>query len=215
MIRPIEFLWRQLNGPQITAVVKAAYNWCVQQFDATMDYFNNLTIATANGAHLSLFGMMANFARPYIRVVDKTFFIFTEADTHPFDHGFSDLTNISVGGIFSDITKVWETERGIPLSDDFYRIVLQSYADSYGEIGSLALIDDLCFALKNYVGNENAGYDINILLEPATNRDIGDVFIDLGSQNNWNNWDSVVAALRALVDTSYAPLPRVWVGYTS
>ena len=67
MIRPIEFLWRQLNGPQITAVVKAAYNWCVQQFDATMDYFNNLTIATANGAHLSLFGMMANFARPYIR----------------------------------------------------------------------------------------------------------------------------------------------------
>ena len=42
MIRPIEFLWRQLNGPQITAVVKAAYNWCVQQFDATMDYFNNL-----------------------------------------------------------------------------------------------------------------------------------------------------------------------------
>ena len=101
------------------------------------------------------------------------------------------------------------------MSDDFYRIVLQSYADSYGEIGSLALIDDLCFALKNYVGNENAGYDINILLEPATNRDIGDVFIDLGSQNNWNNWDSVVAALRALVDTSYAPLPRVWVGYTS
>lgn len=215
MIRPIEFLWRQLNGPQITAVVKAAYNWCVQQFDATMDYFNNLTIATANSAHLSLFGTMANFARPYIRVVDKTFFIFTEASTHPFDHGFSDLTDISKGGIFADITKVWETEKGIPLSDDFYRIVLQSYADSYGEIGSLVLIDDLCFALKKYVGNENAGYDINILLEPATNRDIGDVFIDLGSQNNWNNWDSVVAALRALVDTSYAPLPRVWVGYTS
>lgn len=215
MIRPIEFLWKQLNGPQVTAVAKACYEWCVSQFDGTMDYFNNLTIATADSEHLSLFGMIANFARPFIRTIDKTFFIFTETYYSPFTHGFADLNDLSQGGIFADVNKVWESEKGIPLSDAFYRIVLQSYADSYGEIGSLALIDDLCFALKNYVGNAGASYDLNILLAPETNRDIGDIFIDLGAQADWNNWDSVIAALRALVDTAYAPLPRVWVGYTS
>lgn len=215
MIRPIDFLWRQLNGPQITAFTQGVYKWCVNQFDDLLDYYNDLKIKNANSAHLNLFGMMANFARPFIRVVDMTFFWFTTEPEENFDHGFSSLENLSAGGIFSSVSRQWESEHGVPLSDAFFRRVLQAYSDSEGEIGSLTLLDDLCNTLKEYAGTSLASYDINILTELQGVMDVGDIQIDIGALSHWENWASVVAAIEALTKTVYAPLPRVHVTYTS
>ena len=65
MIGPISFLWKQLNGPQITAFTKSVYNWAVDEFDRSLEYLNNLSISTANSKHLSFLGMLANFSRPF------------------------------------------------------------------------------------------------------------------------------------------------------
>lgn len=213
MIVPINFLWKQLNGPQVVGVTKACYNWCVNQFNALLDYYNDLKILNANSAHLSLMGTLANFSRPMIRLVDMKFFMFADSASNPDEHGFSGLEDLSVGGLFSSISAVWETERGIPLSDDFFRRVLYAYSQSNGELESLSLLDDICNALKEYAGGPNATYEITIRDSVSGIQDIGDVIINLGRQQDWQNWSSVVCAIEALTKTIYAPLPKVYVGF--
>ena len=213
MIVPINFLWRQLNGPQIVGITKACYNWCVNQFNALLDYYNDLKILNANSAHLSLMGTLANFSRPMIRLVDMKFFKFADSATNPDAHGFGNLEDLSVGGLFSSVSAVWETERGVPLSDAFFRKVLYTYSQSQGELESLGLLDDICNTLKEFSGGPNASYEITIRDTASDIQDVGDIIINLGRQQDWQNWASVVCAIEALTKTIYAPLPRVYVGF--
>ena len=214
MIYDIEFLWKQLDGPQATAFTQSLYNYLKDQFDSLLEYFNNLSIETANSDHLSLMGTLANFSRPSIRYVDLAFFWFTEEYQHNFIHGFSSLEHPNIGGKFNSLTNIYETEHSIPLNDRFFRTVLQAYADSEGEVGSLRLMDDLVYALQQAYG-ASATYEFEIVEEVTGGYDYGDMRIDLGAMDNWNQPDSVIASIEAIANTAYAPLPRVWPAYTS
>jgi hypothetical protein len=214
MVYDIDFLWKQLNGPQATAFTQALYLYLKDQFDSLLDYFNNLSIGTADSEHLTLMGILANFSRPSIRYVDLAFFWFTEEYQHNFIHGFGSLEDHSLGGKFASLTNVYESEHSIPLGDQFFRIVLQAYADSVGEIGSLQLMDDILYALQQRYGS-NATYEFEIVQELSDQHDIGDMRIDLGSMTSWNQPDAIIASIEAIANTAYAPLPRVWPAYTS
>ena len=52
MIIPVEFLWAQLDGPQISAIMEALVDYLKDMFDnkkfSILDYINNMSVATAN-----------------------------------------------------------------------------------------------------------------------------------------------------------------------
>ena len=215
MIKSIIFIWKQLNGPQVTAFVKALHDWCVSQFSALIDYFNNLSIDTASHTHLSLLGQIANLARPFVSIPDKEFFWFTAEPQKNFNHGFSSLEDRGVGGKFIDIQKLYDTHHGEPLTDTFFRLLLKTYTNSEGEPGSLTLIDDVVDALRKKYGSPSSRYLITIMTTLYTNRDFGDLHIALGKEENWDSWEQVIVSIKAIASTMYAPLPRIFPEYTA
>ena len=140
MIGPISFLWKQLNGPQITAFTKSVYNWAVDEFDRSLEYLNNLSISTANSKHLSFLGMLANFSRPFIRKLNLSLFFFTESPQSNFVHGFSSLEDVGVGGKVVALEQLYETMENEPLKDSVYRELLlekrQVYLNIFTASGS-------------------------------------------------------------------------------
>ena len=94
MILPIQYLWKQLDGPQVKGLTKGVEEYWKSLFDDKLDYFNNISIDTANDDHLTLMGLLSGLIRPVIQEPDKTFFYFTEQAEHNFPHGFSDLDNL-------------------------------------------------------------------------------------------------------------------------
>lgn len=214
MINPITFLWKQLNGPQIMGITKALHSWLQGQFGSLVDYFRNLRIDTASSEHLSLFGQIANLARPFVSIPDKNFFWFTAEPQKNFEHGFSTLDERGIGGKFIDLQKILDTHHGEPLTDEFYRLLLKTYTNSEGEVGSLALLDDIVYALKNKYASAGKVYTFIIQEEVKTNRDKGDIVIDLGTEDTWNAWEQVIVTLQAIGGTLYAPLPRIFAEFT-
>lgn len=215
MIRPINFLWKQLNGPQITAIVKSLQQWCIGQFDALLEYFNNLNIDNAGTYHLSLMGQIANLARPFVSIPDKNFFWFTAEPQKNFEHGYASLEDRGIGGKFIDLQKLLDTYHGLPLTDEYFRVLLKTYTNSEGEVGSLKLIDDIVYALMQKYGTTKTNYRLDIMTILETNRDYGDLFINLGREDSWNSWEQVIVSIKAIGDTLYAPLPRIFPEFTA
>ena len=215
MIRPINFLWKQLNGPQITAIVKSLQQWCIGQFDALLEYFNNLNIDNAGTYHLSLMGQIANLARPFVSIPDKNFFWFTAEPQKNFEHGYASLEDRGIGGKFIDLQKLLDTYHGLPLTDEYFRVLLKTYTNSEGEVGSLKLIDDIVYALMQKYGTTKTNYRLDIMTVLETNRDYGDLFINLGREDSWNSWEQVIVSIKAIGDTLYAPLPRIFPEFTA
>ena len=80
MINPVKYFWEQFNGPQITAIVKAVYEWLKVSFDSTLDYFNGWSIKTVNGKHLTTIGILMGIGRPILRRISSTEFFFTNSE---------------------------------------------------------------------------------------------------------------------------------------
>lgn len=213
MILPIQYLWKQLDGPQITGITKAIEDYWKQLFDSKFDYFNTFSIETANNDHLTLLGLLSGLVRPTIQEPDADYFYFTEQYENPVDHGFSDLTDLSHGGRFSkvDVAGVHNTS----LDEEHYRALLRAWTSGEGEIGSLMLLDDICAELTKtdlgpdvtpfYQFDFMAGDDI-----PA-DRAPGDVFVDMRSMSDWRNPLHIYAVLRGIGDSVYAPQPRLFI----
>lgn len=212
MILPIQYLWKQLDGPQVKGLTKGVEEYWKSLFDDKLDYFNNISIDTANDDHLTLMGLLSGLIRPVIQEPDKTFFYFTEQAEHNFPHGFSDLDNLeSGGGLFSKVDN--KSLQNVTLDTEYYRALLRAWDRGQGEIGSLMLLDDICAELTALdTGNEPTyRFDImegkNIPLDRAP----GDVYIDMGSASEWNNPLHVYAVLMGIGDTVYSPQPRLFV----
>lgn len=213
MILPVKYLWEQLNGPQVTALCKAVESYWKDIFDVKLDYFNNLSIETANDAHLTLFGLLSGLVRPTISEPDKDFFYFTENSESDITHGFSALDNLSVGGRFSKLDK--QSVHNVSLDTEHYRALLRAWVSGEGEIGSLMLMDDIC--------NELTKLDLGPSVQPfyqfsfmhgdniPTDRAPGDVFIDMRSMDAWSNPLHIYATVQGIANTAYAPQPRVFI----
>lgn len=213
MILPIQYLWKQLDGPQVTGITKAIEDYWKQLFDQKFDYFNNLSVATANNDHLTLLGLLSGLVRPVIQEPDSTYFYFTENAEHPVDHGFSDLQNLDVGGRFSKVDV--KGVHNVSLDETYYRALLRAWTTGEGEIGSLELLDDICAELtKVDIGPDTTPFyrfDFMSGDDIPLDRAPGDVFIDMRSMSDWRNPLHVYAVLRGIGDSVYAPQPRLFI----
>lgn len=213
MILPVRYLWQQLNGPQASGICKAIEEYWKTIFDDKLDYFNNLSIETANDDHLTLFGLLSGLIRPTISEPDRDYFYFTEYAEQEVPYGFGDTEDPTVGGRFvkTDANGV----HNVSLDTEYYRALLRAWTSGEGEIGSLMLLDDICAELSKLdLGPEEAPFYSFSFMEgddiPA-DRAPGDVFIDMRSMDAWHNPTHVYAVLNGIGNTVYAPQPRLFV----
>lgn len=210
MIVPVAFQWRQLDGPQITTISNAIADYLKEMFDTKLDYLNTLNVDTATDEHLSFLGILAGFVRPNTAEVKKQYLVFTSQPEDMSEHGFSDPAHPEYPhGVFSAGTN----EKGTSsiLDTEHYRALLKAFVKgtNQGELGSLALLDDICYELSQLDAPEvDPFYTFDLA---PNNQDIGSVVIDLGDESQWNNSTHVYAVLRSLADTAYAPVPTIYI----
>jgi hypothetical protein len=228
MLNPISFLWQQLNGPQITAICQALFNYFKNLCDENLDYLNNLTIANANSDHLSLLGILQGLARPLVPVPDSKMFWFTSPydyvvgpgiepeyqfpghkipeTNYPSEHGLSNGP-YGQGGVFDEVPEGTTGYKYIP--DYIFRAVLQGNTDSEGQLGGLTALDDILNAIFQA---ENPG--MSPMYTFVWNNDVhsgtpGDIEVDLGTTGDWLHPYEVFAEVKLLGSTVYFPIPRI------
>lgn len=216
MIVPVNFLWAQLDGPQITTIAGALSDFWKKLFDDKLSYINSLSIETANDAHLTLLGNLAGLVRPLISEADTNYFFFTDVVEHDYDRGFADLDDPTTGGRLSG-ANTGQGATYVPLNSEHYRALLKAFVsgESQGELGSLALLDDICFELSK-IDIPNVTPFYRFAFEDGTHdqRAPGDLYIDMGRMNQWKNPTHIYAVLKGLARTVYAPLPQVFISLT-
>lgn len=214
MILPVRYLWQQLNGPQATGICKAIEEYWKTIFDNKLDYFNNLSIETANDAHLTLFGLLSGLIRPAISEPDRDYFYFTEYPEQDVPHGFGDLEDPTIGGKFTKLDSGGGVHN-VSLDTEYYRALLRAWTSGEGEIGSLMLLDDICAELSKLdLGPDEEPFYKFFFMEGddiPSDRAPGDVFIDMRSMDDWHNPTHIYAVLNGIGDSVYAPQPRLFV----
>lgn len=214
MILPVRYLWEQLDGPQVSALSDALFEYWKSIFDIKLDYFNNISVDTASDVHLTLLGLLAGLVRPTITEADSDFFYFTEYAESDFDHGFSDLEDPTVGGKFSRVDSGIGMHN-VSLDGEHYRALLRAWINGEGDIGSLMLLDDMCAELtKLDLGDVEPFYQFDFMEQGPdlpSDRAPGDVYIDMRSADNWHNPLHVYAVIQGVANSAYAPQPRIFV----
>lgn len=210
MIAPVNFLWKQLNGPQITAFCKAIYQWIKRELNPTLDYFNTFSIGTATDDHLTTIGTLLGIKRPIVSLAAASSFFFTEDKETDNERGFSEFKG-GTGGVFADIDVTGMDSKF--LGESYYRSLLQSIVSSKGEPGSLILIDDVCTYLFNtYRKDDVLSYQLEHVLEnnPDQKVMIGDIIMYIGETKYWDPYtfyiDSIISTLNSY---AYNPLPQL------
>lgn len=229
MLNPISFIWRQFNGPQISAICQALFNYFKKLCDENLDYFNDFTLDTANSEHLSLLGVLQGLARPLVPIPDEELFWFEEpyeytegngmlpelefpghkvpVKNFPSLRGFAEGP-VSEGGVFSEEKDTDGNYKNIP--DYIFRQVLKSNTASEGRLGGLVVLDDILVGLFQ---KENPGF--TPIHKFTWNNDIhtgtpGDIHVDLGVSGDWVHPYEVFAEIKELGNTIYFPIPRLF-----
>lgn len=215
MVLPVRYLWEQLDGPQVSGLSDALFEYWKSVFDDKLEYFNNISVATATDIHLTLLGLLAGLVRPTISEADTDFFYFTEYPEHPFQHGFSDLEHPEQGGGKLSRLDSGISSHNVSLDGEHYRALLRAWINGEGDIGSLQLLDDMCNELSKLdLGNVTPFYQFYFMEQgpdlPA-DRAPGDVYIDMRGINSWNNPTHIYAVIQGIANTAYAPQPRIFV----
>lgn len=212
MILPIKFMWEQLDGPQITAISEAIFEYWKRMFDDKLDYINTLNVNTADDAHLTFLGILANFVRPVITVPDKDFFYFTDTPEHDSVHGLAPVNDRAQGGRLTGIAGATTEPR--PINTEHYRILLRSYIEGEGELGGLVLLDDICYQLSKLDDRDGDPFYTFTFMDEDNiqeGRALGDVYIDIGGLDDWNNPMQIYAILRGLAKSVYWPAPQLYI----
>lgn len=214
MIIPFTWMWEQLDGPNISAIKDALYNYLYDQFNLKMDSLNDLSIESADSALLTVFGMLMGVPRPIVvRQSANNRMLFAASHYNPTDYGFSEKSGQwhptdNIGGTFAE---AWETgeESGDYAPTNWYRAVLQAYADSEGRMGSLTLLDDIVTAIRNV---DKPGIIVDHRFEFFEDTDTvhaaGDFEVFLTSVHGWSDIDIASTLLESLIYGGYAPVPR-------
>ena len=220
MIPNIRFIWKQLNGPQITAVTKAILKWFRNQFDRLIEYFWNFSVATANSDHLTLFGTLVGFQRPIVVPIDEDYFYFSDippvegsAKGLSWKPGIPDFESEDPhdwGGQFSEVSP-GANAIGEIADTDWYRALLQGFLNSDGYDGSLRLLEQIVITLSRYDNPERAPYYlIEFLTESVGAKAVGDINLDMDNIIPWRDPYTSYELMQSLANGMYAPVPRVY-----
>lgn len=224
MINPISFLWRQFNGPQITAICQALFEYFKESFDTRLNYFDRLTIESANSDHLTFIGILQSLARPLIPIPDEDMFWFTEEhgyiddedhpgeripDTeYPSKHGLAHEGDTYGDAGKFDYEKFTTGYHYIP--DYIFRCILQGNARSEGYIGGLIALDDILFKIWRYEHPTTPPvYTFRWATEEDERYTRADVFVNLGMTGDWAYPYETQAEVRLLGKTVYYPIPKL------
>lgn len=214
MIVPIWYMWEQLNGPQIQGISTAIYELTKSMFDNILEYFNHLSVDTANTEHLTLLGLLSGLVRPLVYEPNSAYFLFTEDALSSYPRGFSSLDQADGGKFSPDQETVDQLQRNY-LSDTYYRPLLKAWCDGDNEIGGLALLDDICEVLTRIDRGEGVQpfYQFTFMEGPdiPTDRSPGDVYIDIGNSSQWRDPFKIYGILQGIRDTIYVPQPRLFI----
>lgn len=169
------YVAKQFNGGIITAFIKAVYNFLHKNIDHHADYFKNLSIETADTAHLKLIGnlMGLQLFQLFLDVSGGMYLVFTDADIdtslYEYDNGWSAVYRAyqAGDGVFGT-----GEEQGYPvvLTNEQYRQILRAISSiNAASIDSILTIDVLVKALlgnSNYNISYNNGYKdvVNVVL---------------------------------------------------
>lgn len=212
MIAPINFLWKQFNGPQITAICKSIYNWLKASFDTKLNYFNTFSIDTANDSHLTTIGTLMGIKRPVVSISDADAFWFTEIKETGSTQGFSDIES-TTGGKFTAINPTGINASYI--SAEYYRPLLKTITEGKGYPGSLVLLDEICsYFYETYRPGETKSYGIYHVpdnLEVEKGYMIGDVIVYLDGTVKWKGLAFYINSVMEILNLyAYAPLPSLF-----
>lgn len=225
MINPISFLWKQFNGPQITAICQALWEYFHDTYDSFLEYFNKLSISTANSDHLTWLGILQGLSRPLIPIPDEDMFWFTE------EHGYIDDPD-NPGHLIPDAefpsTHGFATEDGFPygdfarldsekftsgyhyIPDYLFRAVLRGNSSSKGYLGSLIALDDIMYSIWRIEHpTVPPVYEFSWGLG-ANNTTPGDIYLDMKVTGDWAYPYETQAEVRLLGSSVYYPIPRLY-----
>ena len=210
MIAPIRYFWQQFNGPQISCITKAVFEWLKKSFDSLLDFFEGWSVSTVTNEQLTTVGALMDIGRPVVRHIESTEFFFTATvhgeGGHNSPHGFSGIPE-PVGGVFAEtFTRSGNAEL---LQADYYRAILKAVQTSAGSWGSLILLEDIANAL-NEVNNMPifTRYTFSWYTEPEGRN--GDVLLQLGNVSDWARATYVLAAIESVAKDLYGPEPAVY-----
>lgn len=214
MIPPVDFLWEQMDGPQIQAIEQALYNYMYKQFDSLLEYLNNISVGTANEQQINDIGKIMNLPRPVIKVWTENYIVFTDGLQHPSQAGFGDLNDNSYGACFSDIADMKYEWLIVPLM--MYRPFLEGAVASYAEIGSIVFLDDLLSMLASSLGHTQDQFkwtfDYIEQDEPLLDRAKGDISMKIGTLIFWRGSMVGYSLMEEVTKRLYPAAPRVWPG---
>lgn len=231
MINPISFLWRQFNGPQITAICQAIWQYFHDTYDAYLNYFHSFGIDTVTQTdHLTFIGILQGLARPLIPIPDENTFWFTEVYGYkdgngmepitwyaghkipdakfPDDHGFSSLNDIQRGGKFQEVSDPGGYDY---IPDYIFRALLRGNASSEGLLGSLVALDDMLYEVWKKDRPTTVPAYVFTWANPTDNPRYtpADIFVNLGVTQDWNHPYEVQAEIKLLGNTVYYPIPKL------
>jgi hypothetical protein len=199
LIRDEPLLWKQMDGPQANALIYGNYEYEKALFDPLLDYYNNLSLETANSDHLTQIGRIMGVRRPMMYAPGRYthLFRFTH-DPHHEDPetGFSEVGNQMDGGFLEDTSANEDDTLLVPLDTESYRKLLLTVAHSEGELGSIRLIDDIAYAFCGQY------YTLEWLHDGYPQR----LFLYLTSPNL-----TVYSIMKSLSEGLWAPIPGVLV----
>lgn len=174
------YIAQQLNGPIISAFFKAVYNFFHVYMDFHVDYFKNLSIETADTAHLKFIGNLMGlqlfqlFTDPsgnkYLVYTDDAF----DVDEYEYNNGWStDYHAYQAGdGVFGTGE---ETDFPVVLTDTQYRKILEALSQITSvSVDSMLAVDTLVNVFTegtDYNISYNNGFPdvINVVLGPSVN----------------------------------------------
>lgn len=218
MIPPINFIWKQLNGPQISGIVTAIYNWIKESIQEQMTYWHNLTLSTARSDQLTTMGLLMDLGRPYVQSLTRDDILFANTVFNPSATGFDDIPTRQSAeqsvGHFTDSMAAEGSTSKVLIPTDYYRIVLQCATGVYGEVGSLRYLDAV--TTKLYERDVPVGTTPPVHfyflqeIDEQQQRAPGDVIVDLGLATDWNNILRIQSVVTMLAQGIYAPMPRVF-----
>lgn len=224
MIRAFRFLWEQLNGPQITSIMDAIFEYMKSQFDKWLDYWYTLSIQTAREEHLLTFGILRGIARPNVMIKNENYFLYTELPPDyyvdaegkghgregGYERGFDPLDTkekpLGIGGKFYTNVNVKGSVQPLPLG--YYRILLMAALSGVGESNSMRLLDKIIYDMCTYDLKHNmTGRYYRIENEMQT------ITVHVGGQTTWSNPPAFQAAIEALNGTLFGPTPVIKISY--
>lgn len=226
MIAPFRALWKQFTGSQINAVMQALWEYFYDTYDATLEYWRKLKIASATSDHLTFIGILQGIARPLIPIPEEDYLVFSETygltedpenpshlipdAGYPSKQGFGSVEYFSEEinvGRFADVK---QAGRYNYVNTALFRQLLQANSASTGLLGSLVTLDDMLYsAWKMLHPITPPVYRFDWAKQRDNAAFVGDLVVDLGVTGDWDNPYEIEAEVRLLGKTVYYPVPKI------